>query len=115
MTVLEEVLGRWQKAIAEHRPGDVAALFAEDAVFQGLHPFSVGRRGVADYYDSQPLGMTVTYRTVRERAIGPATVGWIQAEFAFTDRAPLPVNLTVVLDGRQIAHYHVSPAIPPRD
>ena len=112
MTVLDEVLGRWQKAIAGHRPEEVAALFTEDAVFQGLHPFSIGRAGVAAYYDSQPLGMTVAYTVLKARPVGPGVVGWIEAEFGFTDREPLPVNLTVVLDGSgQIAHYHVSPRI----
>jgi hypothetical protein len=110
MTILDEVLGRWQTAIAGHRPEEVAALFTSDAVFQGLHPYSVGRAGVAEYYDSQPLGMTVAYRILSERVLGEATVGWIEAEFSFPDREPLPVMLTVVLSGRQIAHYHVSRA-----
>jgi len=110
VTILDEVLGRWQTAIAGHRPEEVAALFTSDAVFQGLHPYSVGRAGVAEYYDSQPLGMTVAYRILSERALGEATVGWIEAEFSFADRDPLPVMLTVVLSGRQIAHYHVSRA-----
>jgi hypothetical protein len=110
MTVLDEVLGRWQKAIAEHRPDDIAALFTEDAVFQGLHPYSVGRAGVAAYYDSQPPGLTVAFRVLSARPIGAATVGWIEAEFSFVDRDPLPVNLTVVLQDRLIAHYHVSRA-----
>jgi len=83
MTILDEVLGRWQTSIAGHRPEEVAALFTSDAVFQGLHPYSVGRSGVAEYYDSQPLGMTVAYRILSERALGEATVGWIEAEFSF--------------------------------
>jgi hypothetical protein len=115
MRTLDEVLGRWQKAIAEHRPEEVAALFTEDAVFQGLHPFSIGRPGVAAYYDAQPLAMTVSYRVIREWEQGGVTLGWIEAEFGFTDREPLPVNLTVVLRGDRIAHYHVSRAVPGDD
>jgi hypothetical protein len=108
MTTLDEVLGRWQKAIAEHRPEEVAALFTEDAVFQGLHPYSVGRAGVSRYYDSQPLGMTVAYEVLQNRQEGNVTIGWIEADFSFVDRDPLPVSLTVVLVDGQIAHYHVS-------
>ena len=40
------------RAIDAHDPERVAAVFTEDAIFQGLHPYSVGREGVADYYDS---------------------------------------------------------------
>jgi hypothetical protein len=108
MTALDEVLGRWQKAIAEHHPEEVASLFTEDAVFQGLHPFSVGRPGVEEYYASQPLGMTVAYKVLKARQKGDVIVGWIEAEFSFVDRDPLPVSLTVVLIDGLIAHYHVS-------
>jgi uncharacterized protein (TIGR02246 family) len=111
--VLRGVLDIWQKGIAAHRPEDVAAVFAPDAIFQGLHPYSVGRPGVAAYYDSQPIGMTVDYR-IREtrRPAADVVLGWVEADFHFTDREPLSVNLTVVLgragDDWQIGHYHVS-------
>jgi hypothetical protein len=108
MTILDAVLARWKKAIDEHRPDEVAALFTEDAVFQGLHPYSVGRPGISAYYDSQPLGMTVAYRVLTEKQDGDVVIGWIEAEFRFTDRDPLPVSLTVVLVGGLITHYHVS-------
>jgi hypothetical protein len=39
----------------------VAAVFTDDVEFQGLRPYGVGRNAVADYYDSQPDGMAVTY------------------------------------------------------
>jgi hypothetical protein len=45
----------------------VLDVFTEDAIFQGLRPYSVGRQGVADYYDAQPGGMTVTYRILETR------------------------------------------------
>ncbi|MGX1543252.1 hypothetical protein [Streptomyces adustus] len=69
--VLTRVLDQWQAAVDAHQPEGVAALFAEEAVFQGLRPYSVGRQSVADYYDSQPLGMTAAYgpsRTIRSPA-----------------------------------------------
>jgi hypothetical protein len=36
--VLAGILERWKAEIEAHRPERVAALFTEDAIFQGLHP-----------------------------------------------------------------------------
>ena len=69
--VLHDVLGRWKAGIDEQAPERVAEVFTEDAIFQGLHPYSVGRQGVADYYASQPPGMTVTYRILESRRPAP--------------------------------------------
>ncbi|MET7710750.1 hypothetical protein [Micromonospora sp. NPDC005413] len=38
-----------------------ASCFTDDAIFQGLRPYTVGRAGVAAYYAAQPLGLTATY------------------------------------------------------
>jgi hypothetical protein len=103
-----EVLDAWQRGIAEHQPQKVAALFTEDAIFQGLKPYTVGRAGIAAYYDSQPLGMTVDYRILREKTVGGVEIGWVEADFHFTDKDPVELNLTVVLAGGLITHYHVS-------
>ncbi|MFC7533992.1 SgcJ/EcaC family oxidoreductase [Actinoplanes sp. GCM10030250] len=118
LSPLGDVLDAWQLAIDAHQPERVAALFTEDAVFQGLRPFSVGRPGVATYYAGQPAGMTVTYRLLETRRLaGDVLLGWATADFTFAgpERAPVPVNLTVVLrrtaDGWRIAHYHASPRI----
>ncbi|WP_244210704.1 hypothetical protein [Amycolatopsis kentuckyensis] len=62
MDILTGVLDAWKAAGNAHEPERVADVFTEDAIFQGLHPYSVGRNGVAAYYDSQPLGMTADYR-----------------------------------------------------
>jgi hypothetical protein len=65
-------------------------------------------------YDKEPQPLRreetglFTFDAVFQGLLGEATVGWIEAEFSFADRDPLPVMLTVVLAGRQIAHYHVS-------
>ena len=118
--VLREVLDAWQKAIGDHHPSSVAALFTEDAVFQGLRPFTVGRAGVESYYAAQPEGMTVAYRILESRRLSDDVVlGWVAAGFDFTravaGRAPIAVNLTVVArrtpDGWQIGYYHVSPLV----
>ncbi|MQY37423.1 hypothetical protein SRB17_54270 [Streptomyces sp. RB17] len=111
--ILTRVLDRWKAAVDAHQPGRVAALFTEDAVFQGLHPYSVGRQGVADYYDSQPLGMTAAYRILETRRHADDLVlGYLAVEFSFTDRPPLDVKLSVLVSRTggdwAISHYQVS-------
>jgi hypothetical protein len=108
-TDLGSVLGVWKNGIDAHQPGEIARLFTEDAIFQGLKPYTVGREGVAAYYDSQPLGMTVDFRIIKRKAVGTTEIGWIEADFHFLDdRPPVEVNLTVVLIDGLITHYHVS-------
>ncbi|MBO1415905.1 nuclear transport factor 2 family protein [Streptomyces sp. FH025] len=112
-TVLREVLDRWKEGVDRHQPERVAALFTEDAVFQGLHPYSVGRPGVAAYYAAQPLGLTAAYRILTTSRPAPDLVlGYLSVDFSFTDRPTLSVYLGVLLkrstDGWAIAHYQVS-------
>jgi hypothetical protein len=91
----------------------VASYFTEDAVFQGLHPYSVGRQGVADYYASQPLGLAAAYRILETRRPAEDLVlGYLSVAFSFADRPTLNVYLCVLLmhaqDGWYISHYQVS-------
>ncbi|WP_329333318.1 hypothetical protein OG252_02520 [Streptomyces sp. NBC_01352] len=91
--VLHGVLDQWKATVDAHAPERVASRFTENAIFQGLHPYSVGRKGIADYYDSQPLGH-------------------LDVDFSFTDRPTLGVKLSVLVqrveDGWLIGHYQVS-------
>nr|WP_078630135.1 nuclear transport factor 2 family protein [Streptomyces sp. NRRL WC-3744] len=64
-------MDQWKSAVDAHEPETVAALFTEDAAFQGPHPYSVGRPGVAAYYDSQPIGLTAEYRALETRSLPP--------------------------------------------
>ncbi|WP_030239687.1 nuclear transport factor 2 family protein [Streptomyces sp. NRRL S-350] len=112
-TILRGVLDGWKAAVDQHRPDRAAAHFTEDAIFQGLHPYSVGRAGVAAYYDAQPLGMTADYRVLETRRPAEHLVlGYLSVDFAFTDRPTLTVHLGVLLQrtgqGWAIAHYQVS-------
>ncbi|MFF5038844.1 SgcJ/EcaC family oxidoreductase [Streptomyces nigra] len=112
-TALHDVLERWRTAVDAHRPQDVAAVFTEDAIFQGLHPYGVGRDAVAAYYDSQPLGMRAAYRIMETRRFADDLVlGYLDVEFTFTDRDPVAVKLAVLArrqgDGWSLAHYQVS-------
>lgn len=111
--IMRSVLDPWKAAVDAHQPDRVAAGFTEDAVFQGLHPYSVGRQGVADYYAAQPLGMTADYRFLETRQLADDLVlAYLSVDFSFVDRPTLTVYLSVlakqVEDGHRIAHYQVS-------
>ena len=111
--VLRGVLDRWKAAVDAHQPEQVASLFTEEAIFQGLHPYSVGRQGIAEYYDSQPPGLTAEYRILETRSPAEGLVlGYLSVDFAFTDRPTLTVYLSdlAVRTGRgwALAHYQVS-------
>ena len=111
--ILRGVLDRWKEGVDAHEPERVAACFTEDAIFQGLHPYSVGRPGVATYYASQPLGMTARYEILETRRLADdLLLGYHSVEFAFTDRDPLTVNLALLIRRVAgdwfIAHYQVS-------
>lgn len=112
-TILRGVLDRWKAAVDKHEPRQVAAQFTEDAIFQGLHPYSVGRPGIAAYYDSQPIGMTAAYRVLEtRRPADDLVLGYLGVDFSFTDRPPLSLNLGVLLRRTEedwyISHYQVS-------
>ncbi|MGR6921903.1 SgcJ/EcaC family oxidoreductase [[Actinomadura] parvosata] len=113
--VLRDVLEQWRAGVDAHDPQRVAALFTEDAVFQGSRPYTVGRAGVAAYYGSQPPGLRAAYRIVEARALADDLVlGYLAVDFTFTDRPALAVHLGVLVkrtrDGWRIAHYQVTPA-----
>jgi muconolactone delta-isomerase len=111
--VLDAVLTRWKAAVDAHQPEHVAALFTTDAIFQGLHPYTVGPAGVAEYYATQPTGMTAVYTLHETRSLSDGLVlGYLTVDFGFTDRATLTVYLSVIIrrdaDGWRIVHYQVS-------
>jgi uncharacterized protein (TIGR02246 family) len=111
--ILRGVLDQWKAAVDGHEPQQVASRFTEDAIFQGLHPYSVGRPGIAAYYDSQPLGMTVEYRILEtRRPADDLALGYLGADFSFTDRPTISLKLGVLVnrleEGWYISHYQVS-------
>ncbi len=112
--VLVGVLDQGKAGVDAHEPQKVASVFTEDAIFQGLRPYSVGRQGVADYYDAQPRGMTVAYRILETRRPTEGLVlGYIRADFAFPDRQTVSLHLSVLVShgdaGWRIRHYQASP------
>jgi len=111
--ILYDVLAQWKSAIDDHDPQRAAALFTKDAIFQGLHPYGVGRDAVAEYYESQPVGLSPQYKLLETRGLGEDTLlAYLAVDFTFTDRPTIPVNLLVILrrtdDGWLISHYQVS-------
>ena len=111
--VLDSVLSRWRSAVDAHDPERVASCFTDDAIFQGLHPYTVGPAEVASYYDSQPIGMTACYNVLETRRLAANLVlGYLSVDFAFTDRPTLTVYLSVIVrqdgDAWRISHYQVS-------
>jgi hypothetical protein len=112
-TILRSVLDEWKAAVDSHDPQRVAAIFTNDAIFQGLHPYTVGQQGVADYYASQPFGMSAAYRILETRRPSDNLIlGYLSVDFAFADRPTVSVYLCVVIqpapDGAKISHYQVS-------
>ena len=111
--ILRTILDQWKSAVDAHDPKRIASHFTDDAIFQGLHPYSIGPEGVAEYYDAQPIGMTAAY-DVREtrRLADDVVLGYLSVDFAFTERPVLTVNLSVILrrigDVWLISHYQVS-------
>ena len=111
--ILTTVLDQWKSAVDAHDPKRVATYFTGDAIFQGLHPYSVGPDSVAEYYDSQPIGMTADYAVLETRRLtGDLVLGYLDVGFGFTDRPTLSVHLSVILrrtgDTWLISHYQVS-------
>jgi uncharacterized protein (TIGR02246 family) len=111
--VLRGVMDRWKAAVDAHEPEKVADCFTGDAIFQGMHPYSVGGPGVAAYYASQPMGMEAAYKILETRRLAEGVVlGYLSVDFSFTDKPTLGVHLGVLATrtagGWQLAHYQVS-------
>jgi hypothetical protein len=111
--ILRTVLDGWKSGVDAHDPKRVASYFTADAIFQGLHPYSVGPDSVAEYYDSQPIGMTASYNIRETRRLADDLIlGYLSVDFAFNDRPTLTVNLSVIVrrigDAWLISHYQVS-------
>jgi uncharacterized protein (TIGR02246 family) len=110
---LRALLDEWATGIAERRPADVAALFTEDALFQGFDPEpGFGRDYITGYYAKQPVGLTADYDLLATRELAPGVLA-AYARVQFTrPGGPVPVYLTVIAQrgptGWALQHYHVS-------
>lgn len=111
--IVHSVLDEWKAGIDAHDPERVAAVFTDDAVFQGLAPYTVGRDGVRHYYAGQPHGMTVDYRIDEvRRPAEQVVVGYGTAHFRRPDGSVVDLMLGVALargdHGWLIQQYQVS-------
>ncbi|AWT51496.1 MULTISPECIES: hypothetical protein [Mycolicibacterium] len=53
--IVTDAMQRWKAGVDAHRPEQVAALFTEDSLFQGLRPDPTrGTAAITDYYAGQP-------------------------------------------------------------
>jgi uncharacterized protein (TIGR02246 family) len=113
--ILRAVLDQWKNGIDAHDPELVAGAFTDEAIFQGLRPFSVGPQGVFEYYESQPPGMTVDYRVLESRRLAAdVALGYLAAEFGYRDAETVHLRVGVVVtrsgENWQIAFYQASAA-----
>ncbi|GAA1607905.1 nuclear transport factor 2 family protein [Kribbella sancticallisti] len=111
--ILRTVADQWKAAVDAHDPKLVASYFTADAIFQGLHPHSVGPEGVAEYYAAQPLGLTAKYEVLESKRLADDLIlGYLTVDFGFVDRPTLTVYLSLVIrqtpEGWLITHYQVS-------
>jgi uncharacterized protein (TIGR02246 family) len=110
---LRDALDRWKAGIDAQQPERVSEVFTQDAIFQGLRPYTVGRQGVIDYYASQSPGMTVDYQILETRRLASDQVlGYVHTDFAYPDRPTVSVSIGVLVkhneDGWSIAYYQAS-------
>jgi uncharacterized protein (TIGR02246 family) len=111
--ILRTVVDHWKAAVDAHDPKLAASYFTDDAIFQGLHPYSIGPESVAAYYDVQPIGMTAHY-DIREtkRLADDLILGYLTVDFSFLDRPTVSVYLSLIIrstpEGWLITHYQVS-------
>jgi uncharacterized protein (TIGR02246 family) len=111
--IVRGVMDRWKSAIGAREIERIAEQFTEDAIFQGLRPYGVGRQVVAEYYESQPIGLEAAYTVVETRRVAEdAVLAYLEVDFSFADRPTLNVHLSVLLTRPAqdwlIGHYQVS-------
>ncbi|WP_052424076.1 YybH family protein [Nonomuraea candida] len=112
--VLAALLHDWQQAFNAHRPAEIAALFSQDALFQGISPrLGHGPQDVLDYYAAVAPGTTAQVTVVSAGRLSQDTVhGFAQVTFTAPTGDLHPVRLSVVAkqaDGGWLIHqYHAS-------
>lgn len=113
-SVLADVLTGWERGFNAAVPGDIAALFSADAVFQGLGVTPVfGRNAVLAYYARVPVGTSARARPLHAYRLGNDVVaGMADVLFTGAGEADRPVTLSLVLYSHggtwRIRHYHAS-------
>ncbi|GAA4203066.1 SgcJ/EcaC family oxidoreductase [Microbispora amethystogenes] len=111
---MHDVLGRWKAAFDGHRPGAMAELFTEDALFQGFGPAVVaGQDAVRAYYEAVPDDRRAEVTVLHTYTVGERVAGGF-ADVTFSDPTgwEAKVHMSLVLrrddNGWRILQYHVS-------
>ncbi|WP_103533427.1 nuclear transport factor 2 family protein [Streptomyces sp. SM11] len=110
---LAGLLQEWQTRFNEPDPERAAALFTEDALFQGLFPDPViGPESIADYYRQVPPGTRATVRPLHGYRGGCDWIGGLAQVVFHQHDGDFPVRLSLVAvrgdEGWRIRQYHVS-------
>jgi uncharacterized protein (TIGR02246 family) len=112
--VITGVLAQWKACFDDGRPQDMAALFAEDALFQGFGPHpTAGRAAVQSYYSGVPAGRAADFKVSQSFALGEDVAGgFAEVVFRGPDDYEVPVHMSLLLVRQEsawrIRQYHVS-------
>ncbi|WNF28398.1 nuclear transport factor 2 family protein [Streptomyces sp. C11-1] len=111
--VLGDLLQEWQSRFNEPDPERAAALFTEDALFQGLFPEPVtGPESIAGYYRQVPPGTRAIARVLHAYRGGDDWIGGLAQVVFHQHDGDIPVRLSLVAvrgdEGWRIRQYHVS-------
>ncbi len=112
--VVAGLLGAWRTAFDQRRWDDLVALFAEDALFQGIDPgLLVGPEQISAYYGAIPEGVRPTVDVLGARRLSECVVaGFADVTFTAPTEAPGPIRLSIVaqrVDGTwRIRQYHAA-------
>lgn len=113
-STLTALLQEWQTRFNTPDPAGAAALFTEDALFQGLFPEPVtGPENILGYYRRVPEGTHADVRVLHAYRGGDDWIGGL-AQVVFRQHdGDIPVRLSVIAVRTTAAawlirHYHVS-------
>ncbi len=112
------VLQAWQDAFNARDVTGMTALFADDALFQGLSPnLLVGRDAIAEYYRLVPEGVRAEATPGKAHALDEhGVVGFASVRFAGTEGMPdrqARLSLTLRRNGAawRIAMFHACESV----
>ncbi|WP_369390380.1 nuclear transport factor 2 family protein [Streptomyces sp. CG1] len=110
---LTTLLQTWRTRFNAPDPEGAAALFTDDAVFQGLFPDPVtGPEKILGYYRRVPAGTRAEARVLTAYRGGDDWIGGLAHVVFQGPDGTIPVRLSVIAVRRDeawhIRHYHVS-------
>jgi uncharacterized protein (TIGR02246 family) len=114
--VIAKLLSIWQQAFNDHRPAEIAALFTDDAQFQGISPrLRIGPEEITEYYANVADGARATVKMLHGNALNEGIVaGFADVTFTALTGECFPIRLSVVAQHSAegawlIRQYHAAP------